>query len=98
MKVTVGLVGHGTQSRVYTGTSPDGTANYDNKFIADTVTIYIDEKDENGKPTKDVENMHERNYIAVALAIARKRLQCDVFPVDIEKPRDLPKKPRTENK
>lgn len=79
MKVQVGLVGHGTHTRMLAGTSADGTQNYENKFIADTCTIYLDRG-------KDTENMCEGNYVAVALAIARKRLQTEVFPVSIEKP------------
>lgn len=86
MKVTVGLVGHGTYTRMFVGTSEDGTQNYENKFIADTATIYLDRG-------KDTENMHEGNYVAVALAVARKRLHTDVFPVSIEKPDWLPKRP-----
>jgi hypothetical protein len=83
MKVTVGLVGHGTMSQVR---SADDPKVLEDKFIADTCTIYLDRG-------KDTENMHEGNYVAVALAVARKRLQTEVFPVSIEKPDWLPKRP-----
>ena len=90
MKVQVGLVGHGVMSKVRDNDDPTKLVD---KFIADTVTIYLDGPDASGKPNKDTENMHEGNYVAVALAIARKRLQTEVFPVNIEKPKWLPKKP-----
>jgi hypothetical protein len=88
MKVKVGLVGHGVMSSVM-GENGKPVE----KFIADTVTIYLDGPDANGKPNAETENMHEGNYIAVALAIARKRLQTEVFPVDIEKAKWLPARP-----
>lgn len=83
MKVKVGLVGHGVMTTVPSEENPN---NYVEKFIADTCTIYLDRG-------KDTENMHEGNYVAVALAVARKRLQTEVFPVSIEKPDWLPKRP-----
>lgn len=90
MKVKVGLVGHGVMTTVPSEENPN---NYVEKFIADTCTIYLDGPDAKGKPNKDTENMHEGNYVAVALAVARKRLQVEVFPVSIEKPEWLPKRP-----
>ena len=86
MKVTVGLIGHGVMSHVW---DSDKGAVVD-KFIADTVTIWLERFGEKGK---DTENMHEGNFKAVALAIARKRLGAEVFPVQIDMPKWMPKKP-----
>ena len=85
MKVTVGLVGHGVMSEEYVDDA-DGKPVKRSVFHAGTATIYIDRG-------KDTLNMHEGNYVSVALAIARKRLQTEVFPVWIEKPDWLPPRP-----
>ena len=85
MKVTVGLVGHGVMSTV-DAEDDAGNPVKRNVFHADTATIYIDQG-------KDTLNMHEGNYVSVALAIARKKLQTDVFPVGIEKPNWMPPRP-----
>lgn len=85
MSVTVGLINSGYIS------STDG------KFHADTVTIYLEReerrKDGRWVVSKDTENMHDKNFEAVALAVARKRLNyADVFPIEVSKPEWLPTK------
>lgn len=86
MRVQVGLVGIGCMVFRDAVDEADGKHYMKQVFQADTCTIYLDRG-------KDTGNMHEGNYVAVALAVARKRLQTDVFPVDIEKPDWLPKRP-----
>lgn len=42
--------------------------------------------------TRDTANMHTGNYQAVALAVAKRRLDCAVFPIEIDRPAWLPEK------
>ncbi len=92
MKVKVGLVGIGqevTRKEVIEGKLVEKTV-----FECDTATIYLD-------PLNDttLENMHEGNYISVALAVARRRLgDTPVFPIDIEKSKYLKPKPAKKEK
>lgn len=81
MKVKVGLVGHGVMTQVRGEEPPH---RLEDKFIADTATILLE------RDTRDTENMHKGNFKSVALAVARRKLQCDVFPIDIEEPDWLP--------
>lgn len=81
MKVKVGLVGHGVMTTVR---NADGKL--EQKFVADTATIWLEQG------TNDTENMHKGNFKSVALAVARRRLKTDVFPVEIEEPEWLPER------
>lgn len=52
-----------------------------------TVTLYLDEGSE------DTKNMHKGNYSKVALAVARRKLDCNVYPLEIAAPGWLPDAP-----
>ena len=79
MEVKVGLVSHGVMTTV-----KDDDGNDVQKFIAATVTIWLE------RDTRDTENMHKDNFKSGALAVARRKLGCDVFPIEIEEPKWLP--------
>jgi len=72
--------------KVTVGLAGSGYTDKFGKFHADTATIFLEQG------TRDTENMHEGNYMAVAVAVARRRLQTQVFPIDVEKPKWLPPK------
>lgn len=72
--------------KVHVGLVHSGVVDKHGKFHADTVRIWL----EHG--TRDTENMHKGNYTSVALAVARRKLQTDVFPIDIEAPEWLPER------
>lgn len=52
-----------------------------------TVTLYL------ARGTADTANMHKGNYQGVALAVARHKLECTVFPIAIDEPDWLPDTP-----
>lgn len=52
-----------------------------------TVTLYL------VRGTADTANMHKGNYQGVALAVARHKLECTVFPIEIDEPKWLPDTP-----
>lgn len=54
-----------------------------------TVTLYL------ARGTADTANMHKGNYQGVALAVARHKLGCTVFPIAIDEPDWLPDTPAT---
>lgn len=86
MKVKVGLVGIGTMSTHKVTNAVTGVVEEREVFHADTVTIWLEQG------TRDTENMHKGNFKSVALAVARRKLQADVFPIEIEEPDWLPER------